>query len=94
VLTDIEQARKEFANGLLDLDTARENSSGNRDNISLARNQWIFFESAIRDLNKADRREDKAAQHVATSSERIAQVLEQTSLQYVRDYSESTRTAR
>ncbi len=27
VLTDIEQARKEFANGLLDLDTARENST-------------------------------------------------------------------
>lgn len=94
VLIDIEQARKEFANGLLELDTARENTTSSRDNISLAKNQWIFFDSAIRDLNKADRREDKAAQHVATSSERIAQVLEQTSQQYVRDFSDSTRASR
>jgi len=94
VLIDIEQARKEFANGLLELDTARENTTGSRDSISLAKNQWIFFDSAIRDLNKADRREDKAAQHVATSSERIAQVLEQTSQQYVRDYSDSARASR
>ena len=94
VLIDIEQARKEFANGLLELDTARENTTGSRDSISLAKNQWIFFDCAIRDLNKADRREDKAAQHVATSSERIAQVLEQTSQQYVRDYSDSARASR
>ena len=94
VLTDIEQARKEFAHGLQELDTARENSTSSRDNIGLARNQWIFFDNAIRDLNKADRREDRSAQNVATSSERIAQVLDQTSLQYVRDYGESTRTGR
>lgn len=94
VLTDIEQARKEFANSLLELDTARENTLSSRDNISLAKNQWIFFDGAIRDLNKVDRREDKAAHNVATSSERIAQVLDQTSLQYVRDYSESTRNGR
>ena len=94
VLIDIEQARKEFANGLLELDTARENTTGSRDNISLAKNQWIFFDSAIRDLNKADRREDKAAQHVATSSERIAQVLDQTSLQYIKDFAEGARPAR
>ncbi len=94
VLTDIEQARKEFANGLQELDTARENSHSSRENIALAKNQWIFFDNAIRDLNKVDHREDKAAQNVATSSERIAQVLDQTSLQYVRDYSESTRVSR
>ena len=94
VLIDIEQARKEFANGLLELDTARENTTSSRDNISLAKNQWIFFDSAIRDLNKADRREDKAAQHVATSSERIAQVLDQTSLQYIKDFAEGERLAR
>lgn len=94
VLIDIEQARKEFANGLLELDTARENTVSSRDNIGLVRNQWIFFDNAIRDLNKADHREDKSAQNVATSSERIAQVLDQTCLQYVRDYSESGRAGR
>ncbi|WP_295004803.1 type IV pili methyl-accepting chemotaxis transducer N-terminal domain-containing protein [uncultured Dechloromonas sp.] len=94
VAVDIEQARKEFASGLQELDAARENSPASREAIGLARNQWIFFESAIAELGKADRREGKSAQHVATSSERIAQVLDQASLQYVRDYADGLRGSR
>ena len=94
VLVDIEQARKEFASGLQELDAARENSSASREAIGLARNQWIFFDGAIGDLGKADRKEDKSAEHVATSSERIAQVLDQTSLQYARDYADGLRSSR
>jgi AraC-like DNA-binding protein len=94
VLVDIEQARKEFASGLQELDAARENSLASREAIGLARNQWIFFDGAISDLGKVDRREDKSAQNVATSSERIAQVLDQTSLQYARDYADGQRTSR
>lgn len=94
VLVDIEQARKEFASGLQELDAARENSSASREAIGLARNQWIFFDGAISDLGKVDRREDKSAQNVATSSERIAQVLDQTSLQYARDYADGQRISR
>ncbi|MFZ2268127.1 MAG: type IV pili methyl-accepting chemotaxis transducer N-terminal domain-containing protein [Azonexus sp.] len=94
VLTDVEQARKEFATGLRELDTARENSPASRENIALAKNQWIFFESAVNRLGGADRSDGKAIQHVATSSERIAQVLEATSLQYARDYGEGQRLAR
>jgi len=86
VLTDVEQARKEFSTGLRELDTARENSPASRENIALARNQWIFFESAVNRLGGADRSDGKAVSHVATSSERIAQVLDATSAQYVRDY--------
>lgn len=87
VLTDLEQARREFATGLHELDTARENSAASRENIALARNQWIFFDSAIVRLNVAGR-DSKAALNVATSSERIVQVLDATSAQYVRDYGE------
>lgn len=94
VLVDIEQARKEFASGLQELDAARENSPASREAIGLARNQWIFFDGAISDLGKVDRREDKSAQNVATSSERIAQVLDQTSLQYARDYADGLRASR
>ncbi|MCG2577451.1 type IV pili methyl-accepting chemotaxis transducer N-terminal domain-containing protein [Dechloromonas sp. XY25] len=94
VLVDIEQARKEFAGGLQELDAARKNSSASREAIGLARNQWIFFDGAISDLGKGGRREDKSAQNVATSSERIAQVLDQTSLQYVRDYADGLRNSR
>lgn len=94
VLVDIEQARREFSSGLQELDAARENSSASREAIGLARNQWIFFDGAISDLGKGERRDDKSALHVATSSERIAQVLDQTSLQYVRDYVDGLRTGR
>lgn len=94
VLVDIEQARKEFASGLQELDAARENSSASREAIGLARNQWIFFDGAIADLGKGERREDKSALNVATSSERISQVLDQASLQYARDYADGLRNVR
>lgn len=94
VLIDIEQARKEFATGLQELDMARENTPACRDAISLARNQWIFFDSAISELRKLERKEERAAQNVISSSERIAQVLDQTSLQYIKDFAESGRSNR
>ncbi|MBI2278244.1 MAG: type IV pili methyl-accepting chemotaxis transducer N-terminal domain-containing protein [Dechloromonas sp.] len=94
VLIDIEQARKEFSIGLQELDTARENTSASREAIALAKNQWIFFELAISQLNQGNRGDGRAAQHVATSSERIAQVLDEASAQYARDYSGSLRVAR
>lgn len=82
VVIDIEQARKEFATGLQELDTARENSPASRDAIGLAKNQWIFFDSAISRLGVADRGDSLAVQNVVTSSERIAQVLDQAGAQY------------
>lgn len=94
VLTDLEQARKEFSSGLREIETARENSSASRENIALARNQWIFFESAVNRLGGAERSGDKGAQYVVTSSERIAQVLEATCVQYARDYGAGPRPAK
>lgn len=94
VMVDIEQARREFSTGLNELDTARENSPASRDAVGLAKNQWIFFESAINRLGVADRGDGKAVQNVATSSERIAQVLDLASAQYARDYAEATRLLR
>jgi hypothetical protein len=94
VLVDIEQARREFSTGLNELDTARENSPASRDAVGLAKNQWIFFESAINRLSVADRGDGKAVQNVTTSSERIAQVLDLASSQYARDYSDATRLLR
>jgi len=94
VLVDIEQARREFSTGLKELDTAQENSPASRDAVGLAKNQWVFFESAINRLGIADRGNEKAVQNVATSSERIAQVLDLASSQYARDYTDATRLLR
>ncbi|AXS79972.1 type IV pili methyl-accepting chemotaxis transducer N-terminal domain-containing protein [Dechloromonas sp. HYN0024] len=94
VLVDIEQARKEFSTGLNELDSARENSSASRDAVGLAKNQWIFFDSAIGRLAADGKGNGKAVQNVVTSSERIAQVLDLASAQYARDYLETMRQAR
>jgi hypothetical protein len=94
VVVDIEQARKEFSTGLLELDTARENSPASRDAVGLAKNQWVFFDSAISRLVVAGRDDGKAMQNVVTSSERIAQVLDLASTQYARDYAEAMRLVR
>lgn len=91
VLIDIDQARKEFSVGLQELDTARENTSASRDAITLAKNQWIFFELAIGQLNQVSRSDGKASRNVMTSSERIAQVLDLASSQYARDYADGLR---
>jgi hypothetical protein len=93
VLTDMQQARREFASGLQELDTARENSPASREAIALAKNQWIFFDLAIGGLNQVNRADGRAARDVATSSERIAQVLDEAGAQYARDYSLSLRAA-
>ncbi|NHC07792.1 type IV pili methyl-accepting chemotaxis transducer N-terminal domain-containing protein [Azonexus fungiphilus] len=83
---DVEQARREFATGLAELDAARENSRAARQAIALARNQWIFFDLAIAQLDPGARKDGQAARNVASSSERIAQMLDEASAQYLRDY--------
>ncbi|MBI2308251.1 MAG: type IV pili methyl-accepting chemotaxis transducer N-terminal domain-containing protein [Rhodocyclales bacterium] len=77
-LVDIEQARREFASALNELATARENTPANREALELARVQWMFFDRAIVDIGKHDSRPE----HVATTSERIREVLDAVSRQY------------
>lgn len=83
-LVDMEQARKEFATALNELCSASENSPASRDALELAKTQWLFFENAIRELSRG---ETGNPQHVATTSERIMEVLDAVSAQYARDYS-------
>lgn len=77
-LVDIEQARREFASALDELATAPENTPASRDALELARGQWLFFERAISEIGKQDSRPE----HVATTSERIREVLDAVSRQY------------
>jgi len=94
VRVDIEQARREFSAGLGELDSARDNTPSSRAALSLARNQWVFFDIAISQLNATTRDDGKAVRNVTTSSERIGQMLDDASAQYVRDYTEVVRQAR
>lgn len=94
LLIDVEQARKEFAAGLRELDNAPESSVASREAIALAKNQWAFFDAAIGQLGRNNAADNKALLHVATSSERIAQVLDDAGAQYVRDYADNRRSNR
>jgi hypothetical protein len=78
---DIEQARREFSSALDELATAPENSEANRRTLDLARTQWFFFEQSIASMNDPESSNPK---HVATSSERILEVLDELSQQYAK----------
>ncbi len=71
LLVDMEQTRKEFAAG--------------RDALGLAKNQWIFFDSAIQQLHSKGA-DGKGPQNVATTSERIQEMLAAITAQYAQDF--------
>lgn len=86
-LVDIEQARREFTTALAELANAKENTNSVREALDLARMQWIFFDQAL--TTKAQGNSSDAASHarnVATTSERILEVLDSVSRQYARSY--------
>lgn len=78
---DIEQARREFSSALGELADARENSDASRRALDLARVQWIFFEQSVLSIKD---RQNSVPMNVATSSERILEVLEELSTHYAR----------
>ncbi|MEC5399208.1 hypothetical protein [Uliginosibacterium sp. H1] len=75
---DIEKIRKEFAEALTALSEAPQTSNTIRSNIDLARLQWGFFEAAV-----GTKGWDEAnVRNVATTSERISQVLSDIAISY------------
>lgn len=78
---DIETTRKEFATSLGELERAPQTSSGVKNSLALARQQWSFFEAAVVGNEAGER----AAAHVATTSERIGEMMDEISAAYVRD---------
>lgn len=82
-LVDIEQTRKEFSTALLELAAAPENTPASREALELARMQWLFFDNALGEMNRGG---ESRPQHVATTSERILEVLDAVSHQYAQDY--------
>ncbi len=84
-LVDLEQTRREFVAGLFELESAPDNSRATRESLALARNQWIFFDAALVRLQQP-RSDPGAPLNVATSSERIREVLEVVTTQYAGEF--------
>lgn len=92
-LVDLEQTRKEFDTGLKELDRAPENTAASRDALELVRNQWIFFEGAVRQM-QAKSVDGKSPLNVATTSERIRETLAAVTMQYAQDSNPQARPAK
>lgn len=71
--TDLEQLRREFLAGLAELEAASANNPAIREALTLGRQQWIFFDAALKSQG-----DDKRilGTNVATTSERILEVMD------------------
>lgn len=83
---DIETTRKEFVTSLDELTNAPQTSPMVSESIKLARQQWIFFDSAI----GPEGDDAKSARNVATTSERIGEMMDSISSTYARQASEKS----
>ncbi|MDQ8020218.1 MAG: hypothetical protein REI94_00155 [Moraxellaceae bacterium] len=75
---DMEQTRKEFLTTLRELTIAPQSTGGIARRLELARQQWQFFEQAV----QAQGHDDSAVRNVATTSERISQVMNELAASY------------
>ena len=73
----LDAARREFDEGLAYLGNASLSTPAIRQQLALARGQWLFFEQALRKPSQGD-----TLQTVATTSERMYEVMDQLTTQY------------
>jgi hypothetical protein len=71
VRTQLASARTEFNQGLATLQNAAISTPAIRNELDLARSQWLFHESALGKAASPD-----ALQTVATTSERVFEVMD------------------
>jgi hypothetical protein len=78
---ELDTARREFAAALGELNAAAENTAEIRIELGLANTQWMFFEQA---LNGREPNREIAVRNVATTSERILEVMDSLTGRYER----------
>jgi nitrate/nitrite-specific signal transduction histidine kinase len=71
----LELARKEFIAAMQTLNNAPGNTARIRDELMLAQQQWMFFDGALHQ-NGDQRNRQQNASNVATTSERILEVMD------------------
>jgi nitrate/nitrite-specific signal transduction histidine kinase len=77
----IEEARREFTAALDTLANAPESNSQIQQQLSLARQQWVFYDAALRQGGSAGKR---SAEDLFSASENILQVMDQITGLYSR----------
>ena len=77
--TEIDKARREFSAALDELTAAANNTQALREDLDLVKQQWLFFEHALGRRSESDKRQ---ATTIATTSERILDLMENVVAQY------------
>lgn len=77
--TEMEAARRDFVAALAELNAAPENTGEIRTELGLANMQWLFFEQA---MNGREPNREIAVRNVATTSERILEVMDNLTARY------------
>lgn len=80
-LEKLEAARKEFIAGLEFLLSSPSNTPKIKEGLALAQQQWLFFDMALRQSGD-DREKKQFATNVATTSERILEVMDGIAAMY------------
>ncbi|MEY2632630.1 MAG: hypothetical protein RIR00_1284 [Pseudomonadota bacterium] len=73
---DLTKARKEFSDGLNELSNSPATTPAIKGELDLVRQQWMFFELALDAPGSNTNEKKQLATNVATTSERILEVME------------------
>ena len=79
--SEAQLAKREFLSALDALERAPENSAKIKGELELARTQWLFFDQALQQEKSGDKDATHAA-NVATTSERILEVMDRATNLY------------
>ena len=78
--TEMQKARTEFTAALDTLETAPEATPQIKQELELARQQWVFFELALANVNRSVR----SAENVFLASENVLSIMEKVTVMYAR----------
>lgn len=87
-------ARREFVSALDALGKARENDNTIKKELELARTQWLFFDEALKQQDVGGKDTMIYATNVATTSERLLEVMDRVTGHYARISAASAPVAR
>lgn len=80
---ELEMAKREFVEAMAVLEAATEATPTIREELSLARQQWVFFDNALRRIDRQARTPRHSAE-VLRSSENILQIMDRVTGLYAR----------
>jgi len=83
-------ARREFISALDALSKAQENDKAIKNELELARMQWLFFDEALKQQDVGGKEMMTYATNVATTSERLLEVMDRITGDYARISAAST----